>query len=250
MNKIKQVITYNIRKSIISIIVLFILFIVAYCYDEYILLDLQEQLVPSVYSQSPCDSTTHLSLKNPLDRFPLSNHPIKIDNPSFTRDQLLNIKITGNPTTTQLCYNPYAKTYYTVDKTSLTVEITSEILNFKKVMKVNPLNLERNPMIGLIGGVDGILEPLQSSDCPPKPKDPNTSFNCSWNKTNLTITEKDQDLILGTSKENQNGIVIISQKPKGNANNPEPAEIIKACGENKPSKYSLPQDSVIELECK
>ena len=248
LNKIKEVIKYNIRKSIIPLIVLFIIVIINYCYDEYYLLGLREQLIPSAYSQSDCSKSTHIPLKNPIDRFQLINHPFKFTKPPPVVHDLLNIKIIANPTT-QICYNPYAKVYYTVDSSPLTLEITSEILNFKKTMKINPLNLQLNPMIVLIGGADGILDPLQSPGCPTKATNPDTSFNCSLNKTKLTITEKDQNLILGTSKKNENGIVIISQIPKVSNNPPKPA-IIEACDQKNSTKYYLPQDSVIEIDCK
>jgi hypothetical protein len=249
LNKVKQVINYSMTKSIICLLVLFILVIINYCYDEYYLLDVQKQIVSPAYSQSECSKSTHIPLKNPIDKFQLINHPFKFTKPPPIVHELLNIKITANQTT-KICYDPYSKEYYTLDSSPLTIEITSKILNFKREpIKLNPLNLQANPMIVLVGGADGILAPLQSPTCPTKATNPDASFNCSRNNTNLTITEKDQNLILGASKENEKGIVIISQKPKVSNNTSVEPAIIEACDANNPTVYYLPQDSVIEIDC-
>lgn len=248
LNNIK-VIEYNIRKSSIPLIIFFIIVIINYCYSEFYLLDLQEQLIPSAYSQLSC-KPYHISLTNPV-KFQLVHYPFKFIEVPAVRDDLLNIKITANPTT-KICYNPIAKEYYTADLSPLTLEINSTILNLKNKFDLDSgkLNLQDTPMIELIGGEDGILDPLQSSTCPTKATDSQNPFICSRNKTKLNITENDQNLILGASKKNPNGIVIISQIPKDTKNDPpEPAKI-SACDKNELTKYVLPQDSVIEIDCK
>jgi hypothetical protein len=250
LNKINRIITYKIKTSIISLNVFFIIFIVIYYYNENYLLESQEQIIPLAYSQSDCLKSTHIPLTNPIERFQLTNYPFKFMIPPPVARELLNIKIIANPTT-QICYNPYTQVYYTGDSSLLTVEITSEILNIEtKHMKINPLNVRLNPLIVLIGGQDGILDPLQSPNCPTKAINTDTSFDCSRNKTKLNIIERDQNLILGASKENENGILIISQEPKVRDNDSRPAEIIKTCAQMTPIKYDLPQDTVIGLDCK
>jgi hypothetical protein len=262
LNNIKELITFNIKKFIISLIILSLLCIINYCYVEYYSIEFKYQFIHPVYSQESCptyeESLTSpiKGIKNPkelpLDTFPSINN------------KLFNITISGSSPT--ICHNRASQEYYLSPMTkesSITLDVNPNKLkdDIPPITETGTkLNLVSKPIKNLIDNdKDDILNSLDTVDNsdPNNPKSvpisgtkclENTAGNfvCNRGKTELIITEFDQNIILGASNNNTDGIIVISDRTGDNSKKHEPA-LIQACKEQ--TKYRLPPYSVIEIVC-
>lgn len=269
MNKIKDLITFKIKKSILSLIILSILCIINYCYDEYSSLELKHQFISPVYS-SVCPPGALESLPSPpkIPSLPIKEFlvpgelPLKI--PQKGNTALLDITISSSSPKIDHCRS--SQKYETNPPGGkITLDINPRKLNENPPPYDGPggvLDLKTTPMKSFIDrDSDDILDSLDLdteddgkkngvTSCSPLSENPKHII-CTRGKTDLLIDQGKQNIILGASTKDS-GIIVIAddtgkkplppEKPL-----PQDMAIIKACKEQ--ITYKLPRSSVIEIVC-
>lgn len=258
MNKIKELITYKIKKSIISLIILSLLCIINYCYDEYFSLELKHQLISPVYSLV-CPSSFEL-IPNPqipslpIKKFSIPNElPLKI--PPAGNRELLNITISSSSPKIDHCKGDQ-KYETNPPGGTITLDINPGKLNEDPAPyngSGGVLDLKKKPMKSYIDkDNDDILDSLDTqangkkngvTSCSPLSENLKQII-CTRGKTDLFIDQKGQNIILGASKKDS-GIIVIADNTGTLL--PQDRAIIKACEEQ--ITYKLPPSSVIEIDC-
>lgn len=257
MRDIKKILTYQIKRSGISLIILAILGIFNYSSDDFHFLKWQEEIIPSAYSL-PCGSITPLefSVTNPKIIAP-GVFPFQLD--IVLLNKLLELNIVMDPPSfdpnEQICYNVISKTYVirTTDGTTpsktLKLEVKSGNLKADATYSgTSKINLLTDPIIGKIdSNGDGILKSLEDNgNC----KTEQNKINCSKGTTKLTI-DKNENIFVGesTNPNKPNGIIIIFEKTESNPGNVENRVNVEVCEKEKKSEFWILPNSVIEVDC-
>lgn len=257
LSNIKEILTYQIKKLLIPLIIFAILGIFNYSSDEFHFIKLNEEIIPSAYSQT-CGAGN-------APEFPRSN-PTSVLSPTLlpfqvsdipVLNQLLKIKIEMDPiinNNEQICYN-YNTLKFDVRKkdgtigpplNKLKLEIKSNklVANFTK-SGLSTIDLKANPIIKDIDpNNNGILSSLEPSCIIQSNK-----IDCSRGLTKLTINFSPNDnkkgIFLGESATNSNGIIIITEKTRIGIEDIK----VEACEKEQKITYLIPANSVLEIDC-